>query len=178
MPVIVRAHGTVHEASATASYPHDDCGHGIRTKSGRHPDQMRPRCGRVQDVDFPHTATAVAPDSPQGTRWASRAHLRTFTFSGRWAKIAVNWMPQLPFLPTSSVMMLLANSLWCHIKAWTLPHNERDRIAHAGATVIRQQHHDRRTTWEDIPRLGLTQTWAIAAICPCNKAILGPSSGA
>ncbi len=39
-------------------------------------------------VDFPHTATTVAPDSPQGTRWANRAPMRAFTFWGRWAKIA------------------------------------------------------------------------------------------
>ncbi len=48
------------EASASADYLHDDFGNGICTNSGRNPDQMRPRCGGVQEVDFPHDASVVA----------------------------------------------------------------------------------------------------------------------
>jgi len=60
LPFILRDHGAMQEASASADYPHDDFGNGICTNSGRNPDQMRPRCGGVQEVDFPHDASVVA----------------------------------------------------------------------------------------------------------------------
>jgi hypothetical protein len=42
-PFIVRAHGAMQEVNVSASYPHDEFGNGICTKSERDPDQMRPR---------------------------------------------------------------------------------------------------------------------------------------
>ncbi len=40
----------------------------------------------MQEVDFPHTATAVAPDSPQGTRWVSRVPYANFYLFGALGK--------------------------------------------------------------------------------------------
>jgi len=86
LPFIVRAHGAVQEASTSAGDPHDDFGNGIRTDSGRHPDQMRPRCGGVQEVDFPHAAVVVTRAAPQGTKWTSRAAYANFYLFGALGK--------------------------------------------------------------------------------------------
>ncbi len=55
------------------TYLHDGFGSGIGATKWDTSAPLRPGYGGVHKVDFRHTVTAVVPDSPQGTRWASRA---------------------------------------------------------------------------------------------------------
>ncbi len=67
-------------------YLHDDFGNGIDATKWDTSAPLRLGYGGVHKVHFPHTAAAVVPDSPQGTKWARKALYANFYLFGALGK--------------------------------------------------------------------------------------------